>query len=367
MNQFYLFMVPFSILALIIAAKIASIVLDYAPFSYPNARIMAKQGKLLTTSKYEELAEAHSLDEIVSMLKETDYTDYLSEYVGEDYTISKIERALNHHLASVYDQIHAISPNKVKPVFEVLLKRWDIENIIRTLRCIKANKDPRDYLIKIGTFTDAQREQLAKAQTMEEVAMSVTSEFEHLLGSMQDEEPVKIENELLFDYYRSLWDYLENARDKNLRLLKAYFGLQIDIINIMAALRINVMEEREEISQDFLPVTYTVSHETLKSIATADDISMVVSVLDKTPYAELFSDLVPKYEERRNISVFEQALNELLISQGREISILNPLGIGPSIGYLAQKQAEVRKLKTIIIGSYERIDPDRIKEMVGVA
>ncbi|RZN44777.1 ATP synthase A1 subunit C [archaeon] len=367
MNQFYLFMVPISILALVIAAKIASIVLDYAPFSYPNARIMAKQGKLLSKTKFEELAEAHSLDEIVSMLKETEYTDYLSEYVGEDYTISKIERALNTHLASIYDQIYSISPNKVKPVFEVLLKRWDIENIIRTLRCIRANKDPREYLIKIGTFTDAQREQLAKAQSAEEVAMSVTTEFEHLLGSMQDEELVKIENELLFDYYSSLWEYLENTRDKNLKLLKTFFGLQIDIINIMAALRINVMEEREEVAQDFLPVTYMVSHESLKSIATADDISMVVSVLDKTPYADLFNDLVPKYEEHRNISVFEQALNDLLISHGKEISTLNPLGIGPSIGYLAQKQAEIRKLKTIIIGSYERIDPERIKEMVGVS
>jgi V/A-type H+-transporting ATPase subunit C len=363
----YLFMLPVGIILLIVAARIAALVKQIAPFSYPNARIMAKTGKLLSDGTFEELSEATGLEDIVTLLKETEYADYLSEYVGETYNLLDIEWAFNNHLADVYNQVYAISPPSVKPIFEVLLKRWDIENIIRTMRCLYAGKDPKRYLIGTGTFTDAQREQLAKSQSVEEVTMSITAEFEHILNNVQDQELVVIENTLIKYYYESLWHFLEHSRDVNVLLLKDYYGMQIDTTNVLAALRLNVMEEHENVSANFLPVTYHVSHEDLKSIVSAEDITIALTVLSNTPYAPIFEQHMAALEKDKDLSMVERALNTMIIGKGREVATLNPLGIGPSIGYLAQKQNEVRRLKTVVIGAFEGISPDKIKRYVGVA
>ena len=367
MNLTYLFMLPIGIIAVIITARIAGLVHEIAPFAYPNARIMAKTGRLLKNEQYGELSESRSLDDIATLLKETEYVDYISAYVGERCTIIDIERAFNNHLADVYNQVYAISPPSVKPVFEVLLKRWDIENIIRTLRCLYAGKDPKDYLIATGTFSASAREQLAKSQTVEEVAMSVTAEFEHILNNVQDQELVVIESTLLQYYYESLWQYLDNAMDRNALLLKDYFGMQIDTINIVAALRLNIMEERDDAESKFLDVTYHVSAEDLKSIVTAEDISIAHNILSRTPYAPVLEAHMAALEQDKDVAVVERALNAMIILKGREVAMLNPLGIGPSIGYLAQKQDEVRRLKTIAIGAFGGISPDKIKQYVGVS
>jgi hypothetical protein len=50
MNLTYLFMLPIGIIAVIITARIAGLVHEIAPFAYPNARIMAKTGRLLKKS-----------------------------------------------------------------------------------------------------------------------------------------------------------------------------------------------------------------------------------------------------------------------------------------------------------------------------
>ncbi|MHC1605248.1 MAG: ATP synthase A1 subunit C [Candidatus Methanofastidiosia archaeon] len=365
MNQFYLFMVPVGIITIIIAAKVAEIIKDIAPFAYPNARIMAKQGKLLQDSRFEELSESKSLEEIVNLLKETEYTQYLSQFVGEDHCITDIERALNNHLASVYNQIYAIAPDSMKTIFEVLLKRWDIENIIRTLRCIYAQRDPKDYMIYIGTFSESTFDQLSKSRSIEEVAMSVPYEFENVLNNIQGESLVVIENTLLKHYYFSLWQLLDNPRSKNLSLLREYFGTQIDVINIMAALRLNYMKETGETTLNLLPVTYLVSEEDFRTIVSAEDINLVVNTLSKMPYGKIFEDNIAEYEKRKDIAIFEKALKDMIIQKGKDISVLNPLGIGPAIGYLSQKEAEVRKLKAIVIGSFEGIAPEKIKYYVG--
>lgn len=367
MNTFYLLMIPIGIVVIIIAARIASLISSIAPFSYPNARIMAKTGKLLTAAKFEELSESSSIDDVINQLKETEYEDYISKYVGGDYTISDVERALNNHLADIYTQINDISPASVKPVFEVLLKRWDIENIIRTLRCIYAHKDPKDYILNIGTFSNAQREHLAKSVTVDEVTLSVSKEFEHILNNVQDQDFVVIENTLLGYYYESLWKFLDSSRDSNILLLREYFGMDIDITNILAALRMNAFVEIENVSSHLLPVTYHVSFEDLKSMASAEEMNIVLNILSKTPYSKIFEENMAEYEKNHNLSVFERSLRNMAVNKGKEVAILNSLGIGPAIGYLAQKQQEVQRLRVILIGIYEGIDSEKIKNIAGVA
>ncbi|MBN1785451.1 MAG: DUF2764 family protein, partial [Candidatus Methanofastidiosa archaeon] len=322
MNEMYLLMIPIGLVLLIIASKTAGIVRDVSPFAYPNARIMAKQGKIISKNTLGELSESKSLEEVVNILKETEYADYLNKFVGESFRVTDIERALNNHMANIYKEINTIIPDSVKPVFEVLLKRWDIENIIRTLRCLDAKKDPNDYIIGIGTFSDSQREQMAKSKSIEEVVMSITPEFEDVLNNVQGEELVVIENTLLSYYYRSLWRFLENSRDNNILLLKEYYGMIIDTTNILAALRLNSMEETGDIPRNFLPVTYSVPLEDLKSIASSEEVGIIISILAKTRYAGIFEEHMTEYEKTKNLAIFEQSLQDMVVSKGKDISIL---------------------------------------------
>ena len=70
------------IIVLIVIIWITKMVIDLAPYAYVNARIRSKEAKLLDDAKLNELIECGSLEELVGLLEDTDYGQYVVEVMN---------------------------------------------------------------------------------------------------------------------------------------------------------------------------------------------------------------------------------------------------------------------------------------------
>ena len=77
------------------------------------------------------------------------------------------------------------------------------------------------------------------------------------------------------------------------------------------------------------------------------DVTNVVSGLEGTKYAEALTDAIPVYNETGSVAVFEKALDVYSSEYSKSLASKKPLGIGPIIGYLNQKESEIKNLKII--------------------
>ncbi|MGZ7049278.1 MAG: V-type ATPase subunit, partial [Methanobacterium sp.] len=116
-----LFMV-LAVVAVIVVVSTLRPVLSMYPYTYPNARVRARKGRLFTDKQFSEIIESQNLEEVKNYLRGfPEYAKYIDKY--------PLEKALNAQLAETYDLLARITPENSRDAFRFLLRKWDIENI----------------------------------------------------------------------------------------------------------------------------------------------------------------------------------------------------------------------------------------------
>ena len=103
----------------------------------------------------------------------------------------------------------------------------------------------------------------------------------------------------------------------------------------------------DDIAPYILEDGYQLREWKLKDLMEAHDVINVISSLEGTKYADALSETMTKYNETGAVSIFENALDSYLVETIKSLSTKKPLGIGPIIGYLSQKETEIKNLKII--------------------
>ena len=124
-------------------------------------------------------------------------------------------------------------------------------------------------------------------------------------------------------------------------------------------------DKYDDISNYILTDGYQLREWKLKDLMDSPDVTNVVSGLEGTKYSEALTDAVPQYNETGSVAVFERALDLYVAEHAKSLSSKKPLGVGPIIGYLSQKEAEIKNLKIIARAKREADFPNsKIMEML---
>jgi len=105
---------------------------DALSYLYVNAKIMAKEGKFISSARWEDLWGCTSPGEIASLLEGTDYSPYLSE--GAINEAKELERVILEEFSDLGREISEIIPKGAWPIKEYLLRKWDIINLRTAIR-----------------------------------------------------------------------------------------------------------------------------------------------------------------------------------------------------------------------------------------
>jgi len=343
---------------------------DNVPYAYVNARIRGMESKLLDDHKLNELIEAGSLVEVVGLLEDTEYCQYIPTTCKDIYSI---ERSLDIHLAHIYKTLTRISPERSRKVLELFEKRYDAKNIKTILRAKYAGLEGESIfkmLIPLGTIPENRLKELCEVKTIEEVVNGLEgTEYGKLLSeklSIYEKSGNLIPLELALDKYilESLWKVV-GIEGTNEDIFKEFIGRMIDVENLKIILRCKGEGVSSEVISNYLlDVGYELPPWKLKELVEAESMEGVVNSLEGTEYGNIISECLEEYKKSRSVYVFERALDNYLVELGKKLSLRQAFGVGPIIGFITSKEMEIKKLKVIIKGKVEGLSPRDIRELI---
>jgi V/A-type H+-transporting ATPase subunit C len=352
-----------------VIAVIATIrpVLDNFPYAYPNARVRARMGRLLTEKQLSEIIEADNVEEVKNYLRGLpDYAKYVDQY--------PLEKALDTQLAETYDTLAKITPAGIQPIFKVLLQKWDVTNIKSIIIAKESGlsrEETADLLIPFGELTGTM-DKLLDAKTVTDIITGLEgTEYARVLDDALSEYEntgmiLPLEASLDKYFLDNLLTAASNPADESARVLHSYIGAQVDATNLSIILRSKVEGLKYDSIQPYIvPNGYQIREWKLKDLMEAEDVGGVISSLEGTEYAQILADSLPEYTKTGSVAPLETALDEQIRKTAKALSMKIPFGIGPIVGYLNKKDKEIRNLKVITRAKREIGFPNsKIKEML---
>jgi len=341
---------------------------NITPYLYMNARLKAKEGKLITKTQLEEMVSAHSLSEISSLLEGTPYGSEMQGLMI--HNAETLEEVLQTHQAVLYNEIIAMMPEKIKDAFSHLSQELEVNTIKSLLQDIHAQKSTEQIDLHPISTRELQEETLKRMSESRSIAELVPlledTTYEPLIETLPAYEQLKKLNTLtsLLDkiILTNTWKVISSRRD--LSLMQEYFVTKIDLLNLKAVLR----AKRDRLSWDeienFLLPQGNLFHQAKTSYGEEEDIRGLISSLETTPFYHSLMETLPEYEQTHSLLLLEKALDEFLLRTGWKISLKHPFGIGPLMGFLSLKEAEMRNVKAVAIAKEAQLDHDEIRSLM---
>ena len=362
----------FCVIAILIVGAVVVIIasrpiLDIYPYLNPSARVRARKGRLFDEKQISELVETNDVEEVENYLKGVpEYADVLDDY--------PLDKALDVERANTYDFVARLAPKDIKDPFVIMSKKADIDNIKSLLTAKEVGLSPdetRELLIPCGSLYD-ELESLADTENVTDIVTSLdgteyATALEDALPQYEDTNMIlPLESALDKYYLGKLLRSSEVPADENKQILYSYVGTQVDVANLKLIIRAKQDGlEYDEIAPYILEDGYQLREWKLKDLMESPDVTNVVSGLEGTKYANALSDAIPVYNETGSVAVFEKALDTYAADYAKSLSVKKPLGIGPIIGYLSQKESEIKNLKIIARAKREADFPNsKIMEML---
>ena len=364
--------IVFCILAIVVVGAVVVIItsrpiLDIYPYLNPSSRVRARKGRLFDEKQISEIVETNNVEEVENYLKGVpDYADVLDDY--------PLDKALDIQRADTYDFIARIAPKEVKDPFVVMSKKTDINNIksLITAKEVGLTADEtKELLIPSGSLYD-ELSSLSETESVTDIITSLdgTEYAAALEDALPDYEEKKmtlpLESALDKYYLSNLLRSSDVPADENRQIVYSYVGTQVDVDNLKLILR--AKEDGlnyDDISDYILADGYQLREWKLKDLMDSPDVTNVISGLEGTKYSEALTNVVPQYNETGSVAVFERALDVYANEHAKSLASKKPLGVGPIIGYLSQKEAEIKNLKIIARAKREADFPNsKIMEML---
>ena len=342
-------------------------VLDIYPYLNPSARVRARKGRLFNEKQISEIVETNNVEEVENYLKGIpEYADVLDEY--------PLDKALDVERANTYDFIARIAPKEVKDPFAVMSKKTDIDNIKSLLTAKEVGLSPdetKELLIPCGSLY-GDLESLADSEKVTDIVTSLDGT--EYAAALEDALPQYEETNMILPLESALDKYYlgnllrssDVPADENRQIVYSYVGTQVDVANLKLIIRAKQDGlDYDQIAPYMLEEGYQLREWKLKDLMESPDVTNVVSGLEGTKYAEALTEVIPVYNETGSVAVFEKALDVYAANYAKSLSVKKPLGVGPIIGYLSQKENEIKNLKIIARAKREAVFPNsKIMEML---
>ena len=341
---------------------------NITPYLYMNARLKAKEGRFITQAQLEEMVTAPSLAEISSLLEGTAYGSEMQGLMINN--AETLEEVLQKHRATLYHEIMGMMPKKIEEAFSYLNQELEVNTIKSLLRDIHAQNPPEQTALQPISTREIQEETLKRMSESRTVAELLPllegTSYQPLIEALPAYEQSKKLNlfESLLDKItpQNTWKVISSRGD--LALIQDYFATKINLLNLKVLLRAKRDRLGWDEIENFLLPQGNIFDQAKTSYGEEEDVRGLIAILEATPFYHPLMEVLPEYEKTRSLLPLEKELDEYLLKTGWDIALKHPYGIGPIMGFLSLKEAEMKNVRAIAVAKEAQLDHDEIRSLM---
>jgi len=342
-------------------------------YAYISPKIHGIMSFMLTEDDFNALVKK-SLDEIYSFLEHTPYREVISAVPLERFESIAFERLLVEHFLKTYEYIKEDSPKDVRMLLDVMLKKFEVENLKTILRAKIAGlsvEETMSYIVPVGELDEEFcKSLLERSESVKDVVkLLVKTDYGPILEKgLEDFEetglPISLETALDQYIFGLLWKGAGEINRADREIAKRVVGTEIDVINMKLILRSKTLDiKADQTRKLILSIFFQLTEESVKRGIEAEDVEDAVKALMVKPYRNLLSTVLAEYEASKSLSAVEQVFDKFLLKNIRDIlKYPSPFHVGVVLGFLNVKWAEVKNLRAIIKGKEDNMPEEVIKK-----
>ena len=337
-------------------------------YDYGNARLHAMKSRLLTSSELDTLANAGSLQGLISALTKTAYQKSVESALTRTAGMDCIEDALRNNLESTVGKIRSFYTGGAREMAAIVLRAYDIHNLKAILRGLSKNVPAGEILkslLPVGELKYNLLRELARLRNPREAIDALVSMGQPIawpLITLRTERPGAelFELELVLEQ----WHYQEarrSLRTEN-RLdgsLAHAMALEADLSNVLTALRFAREPSERELLHDYFGDEQVnclfigpgrIAFDVLTDACHRDNVAAAIEALADTALEPALQAGLKHYEGSQRLSDIEKQLRRYRLKWMATQMVEDPLGIGMVLGYITIKTNEVGNIRWIAHG-----------------
>jgi V/A-type H+-transporting ATPase subunit C len=334
-------------------------------FAYINARVKVMTSQLLPPARVEELLRLPDLDAFMLALADTPYQLELHEALTRFAGVRAVDEAVAQYFYRTTRRILAFADGRERRLVEVILLRYDLQNIRAIVRGRHTGKDDAEILATLypgGLLSEAKLQELLRQPELQTVADTLIT-WLHPLGlplrqglDVAQRSGRLLDAEVIVDaaYFRyglSLADR-EGAGDAALR---RFLGMAIAATNLKTALRLRRAKEltREARERFFIPGDYWLPRGRFSVLADPE------SSLGDTARVGPFGVGPAGADDPLEM---ERSIDQTFQREAARSYVRDPLALDVVIGFLARKAAEASNVRVIAHARALGLPDDRARQ-----
>jgi V/A-type H+-transporting ATPase subunit C len=319
-------------------------------FAYINARVKVMKSQLLPPARLEEFLHLPDLEAFIQALTDTPYNVDLQEALSRFAGLRAVDEALSQNFYRTTRRILGFADDQERRLIEVVLLRYDLQNIRALVRGRHTGKDDAEILSTLypgGLLSEAKLRELLQQPDLRAVADTLVT-WMHPLGlalrqgvdaAQRSGQLLDIEVALDRAYARYGLAVADGETQSEVTL-RRFLGMEIAATNLKTALKLRRIKEltREERERFFIPGDYILPRE--RFLVLSDPQSSASEIASVRLFgADLTGTESPLEMEQRIDRAVQRAAARLYVG--------DPLALDVVIGFLTRKAAEVANLRVI--------------------
>ncbi|MEO0293297.1 MAG: V-type ATPase subunit [candidate division WOR-3 bacterium] len=311
-------------------------------YTYALGLIRAKEVKLISKKRFEELVSSKDVNELIAALHDTDYASYLR--VGSGY--EEIEEGLQKARIELYREVEKLVDDP--EIMKILRAKFDFHNITVLLKGRIADKDFSDKCSPLGSIPIVELEEIFKEEKYRELPFYLREAIDHGVEAYYSSNHNPQRLSFAIDSVMAIT--LTSSKNE---FLNNYYKLWIDLVNLKTILRLLFVKRYQELVSFALLCCGNISKEEIEKLKIENSDSLL-SLYKGTIYEFLL-------EWKDSFPILEREGEKLLISYLRSIAF-ESIGVEPIISYLLLRENEIKNLRIIFIGKANGVEEELIKE-----
>lgn len=347
---------------------------------YSITKAYALKGTLLSRPSLEPLTEARDLEDLVTRLKATAYSDAVSK-LQPPFAAYKIDLAAREHVAGLhYDLLRVYSKPEILSAYFMKYVVGDLKVVLKGKAVGRSYEENQRYLDMYAEELIGRRDLVARALAAENLDEAVSllkgvEFFDAVENAVKTyKETQKID---AFDVYldRALYQGILKAFVKkggigaygiSNKRLRPIIAVDIDSYNILSILRAKSWDLPQPQTRALLvEPTFDVSKKILDGMIAAANVTEAAKLLSATPYRTIIPQIVEG--EMAFLSALEEAFKRLGYERAMYPFLWESFTEGVVLSLIRLKELEARNISAIAFGIEHSLGSKAIMQKIVLA